>query len=69
MKNRTTHTEYVVRISSPKCTHKTFLCHCKQFNKAVCESIRVSILAAARNALREHIRKGKLAEGFRVDIR
>jgi len=69
MKNRITQMEYVVRVTSPKCTHETFLCHCRQFNKAVCESIRVNILAAARKALRAHIKKGRLAEGFRVNVR
>ena len=69
MWNRVTQTEYVVRVSSPKSTHRKFVLHCKQFNNVVCESIQRTILAAGRKAIRELVRKGKLAEGFRVDIR
>lgn len=69
MRNRrVTQTEYIIRISAAKSTHEMFVKHCSQFSKSICDSLRDAISAAAREALSEHIKAGRLDKAFRVDV-
>lgn len=65
---RVTQTEYVVRVSVPKSTHAMYVKHCSQFSKSISYSIRKAILAAARKALREDIKAGRLDKAFKVSV-
>jgi len=69
MKSETiTHTEYAIRIVVPKTTHEMGVRHARQFTPAIRDAIEAAIKSAARKALREYIRAGRLDRCFRVEV-
>ena len=63
-----THTGYRVEVWCRKTTRAASRKHGKQFNKAIENSIRVAIFQAANEKVQEHIKSGKLDEGFGVTV-
>ena len=68
MKSETiTQTEYLVRIIVPWTTREMRVQHARQFTLAIRDAIQAAITSAARKALREYFRAGKLDRCFRVE--
>jgi hypothetical protein len=59
-----THTEYFVEIVSKKRTRAVTRRDSRQFTDGICKLIEVAILRAARAAVRESIKSGKLSRRF-----
>jgi hypothetical protein len=69
MKSETiTQTEYLVRIIVPRTTHKMRVRHGRQFTPAIRDAFHAAIKRAARKALQEYIRAGRLDRCFRVEV-
>jgi len=68
MKSETiTHTEYLIRIVVPKTTREMRVRHSSQFTPAIRDALHAAIKRAARKALQEYIRAGRLDRCFRVE--